>query len=226
MGGNSDDIFHDGVVLYNKRDYNGALTFFLSLPDDVELDNIDLAYYIGLCYARLGRYDDALLYLEQVVTAGGEDERVLQCRYILSIIYVMSDNRKLAIFELNELIPTGFKPASVYASLAYVQWLDGEVEKSISSYKKALELDENCSTALNGLGYVLASENRDLSTALAYCKRAMEIEPDSPACLDSLGWVYVKLGMKDDALKNISRAQEMLPDNREIAEHLRLAEDM
>ncbi|MBR1614811.1 MAG: tetratricopeptide repeat protein [Treponema sp.] len=234
MGGKN-SIFHDGIVLYNNKDYNGALTFFLSLPDDADLDNIELAYYIGLCYARLGRYDDALLYLEQVVTAGsvGEDGsesagtgRVLQCRYILSIIYVMSDRRKLATFELNKLIEAGFKLSSVYASLAYISWLDGDVESSISNYKKSIEIDSDNATALNGLGYVLSSENRDLSTALSYCKKALSIEPNSAACMDSLGFVYMKLGLMNDAFKYLKQAKELMPDNAEIAEHLQIAQDV
>lgn len=231
------NAFQDGIVLYNNRDYNGALTFFLSLPDEAEVDNIDLAYYIGLCYARLKRFDDALLYLEQVVTAGGassesnasdaqKNTRVLQCRYILSIIYVMSGRKKLASFELNKLLETGYKPSSVYSSLAFIMWEEGDVDSSISYYKKAIELDPNNATALNGLGYVLASENRDLSTALAYCKKALSIEPSSPACMDSLGWVYLKLGLTSDAYRYLNQARSILPENEEIANHLKIAQSI
>jgi len=241
MGGNKksldgiNSIFHDGIILYNKRDYNGALTYFLSLPDDADFDNVELAYYIGLCYARLARYDDALLYIEQVVTAGNLDDdgevdkvknsRVLQCRYILSIIYVMNNRKKLATFELNKLLEAGFKPASVYSSLAFIAWEEGEIEESISYYKKAIEIDPNNSTALNGLGYVLANENRDLSAALSYCKRALSLEPNSPACMDSLGVVYTKLGLMSDALKYLNKAQEMMPHSSEIAEHIKLTQN-
>ena len=35
---------------------------------------MELAYYLGLCYSKLKRYDDALLYLEQVVTASYDKE--------------------------------------------------------------------------------------------------------------------------------------------------------
>lgn len=230
----------DGVILYNKRDYNGALTFFLSLPDDAELDNIELAYYIGLCYMRLNRYDDALLYLEQVVTSGtvsdgtgseitlnaSSNSRVLQCRYILSIIYVLSNRKKLATFELNKLLETGYRPASVYSSLAFIAWEEKSVEDSIAYYKKAIEVDPNNATALNGLGYVLASENRDLSTALSYCKKALAIEPNSPACMDSLGWVYLKLGLTNDAFRYLKQAQQLMPQSKEIAEHIKMAQDV
>ena len=221
------DILHDGISMYHRGDYNGALAFFLSLPDDAEsqIDSMNLAYYLGLCYAKLERYDDALLYLEQVVTGGSELERVLQCRYVLAVIYANSGRKKLAEFELNKLLESGYKPASVYSSLAYVAWMQNDVERSLDFYKKAIELEPENSTALNGMGYVLACENRDLTKALSFCKRALSKNPNSAACLDSVGWVYLKLGLMDDAFKYLSQAQEKLPQNEEIAEHLRIARE-
>lgn len=219
------NVLSRGISLYKKNDYNGALAFFLSLPDDSELNNMDLAYYIGLCYAKLERYDDALLYLEQVVTSGAEIDRILQCRYVLAIIYANSGRKKLAEFELNKLLESGYRPAMVYSSLAYVAWKQEDIERSIEYYKKAIELEPDNSTALNGMGYVLACENRDLTKALSFCKRALSKQPDSAACLDSVGWVYVKLGLMDDAFKYLNQAKEKLPMNEEIAEHLRIAQE-
>ena len=219
------NVLSRGISLYKKNDYNGALAFFLSLPDDSELNNMDLAYYIGLCYAKLERYDDALLYLEQVVTSGAEIDRILQCRYVLAIIYANSGRKKLAEFELNKLLESGYRPAMVYSSLAYVAWKQDDIERSIEYYKKAIELEPDNSTALNGMGYVLACENRDLTKALSFCKRALSKQPDSAACLDSVGWVYVKLGLMDDAFKYLNQAKEKLPMNEEIAEHLRIAQE-
>lgn len=218
-------ILHEGIEKYRSADYNGALAFFLSLPESDDIDNIELAYYIGLCYAKLNHYDDALLYLEQVVTGGAELDRVLQCRYVLAVIYANSGRKKLAEFELNKLLESGYKPASVYSSLAYVAWKQDDVEKSLDFYRKAIEIEPENSTALNGMGYVLACENRDLTKALSFCKRALDKQPNSAACLDSVGWVYLKLGLMDDAFKYLNQAQEKLPQNEEIAEHLRIAQE-
>ena len=221
----ADTILNEGITKYRSADYNGALTFFLSLPESDGIDNIELAYYIGLCYAKLEHYDDALLYLEQVVTGGTELDRVLQCRYVLAVIYANSGRKRLAEFELNKLLESGYKPASVYSSLAYVAWKQDDVEKSLDFYKKAIELEPENATALNGMGYVLACENRDLTKALSFCKRALDKSPNSAACLDSVGWVYLKLGLMDDAFKYLNQAQEKLPQNEEIAEHLRIAHE-
>ena len=215
-------VLAEGINLYNRNSFRDALTFFLSLPEEAGADSMELMYYIGLCYSKMGRYDDALLYLEQVVTAGKNNNRILQCRYILAVIYAISGRKRLAQFELNKLLELHYKPASVYSSLAYISWQQDEVDECISFYKKALDADSENLTALNGLGYVLACENRDLTEALSYCKRAVDGEPNSAACLDSLGWVYYKLGLFKEADKYVRQASKLNKENPEIQEHLRL----
>lgn len=215
------NILFQGIDLYNQKKYSDALAFFLALPEDSGLDSQEIAYYLGLCYTKLKRYEDALLYLEQVVTGGGQLERVLQCRFILAVIYTKSKRKRLASFELNKLLESGYKPASVYASMAFIAWEQQEIDVALSYYEKSLELDENNVTSLNGLGYVLATENRDLTKALYCCKKAVQNSPDSAACLDSLGYVYYKLGLLKDARKYLEMAEQIDNDNEIIAEHIR-----
>lgn len=215
------NILFQGIDLYNQKKYYDALAFFLALPEDSGLDSQEIAYYLGLCYTKLKRYEDALLYLEQVVTGGGQLERVLQCRFILAVIYTKSKRKRLASFELNKLLESGYKPASVYASMAFIAWEQQEIDVALSYYEKSLELDENNVTSLNGLGYVLATENRDLTKALSCCKKAVQNSPDSAACLDSLGYVYYKLGLLKDARKYLEMAEQIDNDNEIIAEHIR-----
>ena len=86
----AENILGQGISLYRQKSYTGALSFFLSLPVDCGADKNEIAYYLGLCYAKLQRYDDALLYLEQVVTSGTHLERTLQCRFLLAVIYALS----------------------------------------------------------------------------------------------------------------------------------------
>jgi Tfp pilus assembly protein PilF len=209
-----------GVHLYKQKKYTDALTFFLGLPSDTGADSIELAYYIGLCYAKLERYDDALLYLEQVVTSGTQLDRVLQCRFLLAVIYAVSGRKRLADFELNKLLETGYQTPSVYAAIAYVAWEQSDTERCLEYYEKSLKSDPGNLTSLNGMGYVLACENRDLTKALSYCKKALESQPDSAACLDSLGWVYFKLGLIKEAKKYLEEAEKHDKDNETIQNHL------
>ncbi len=217
-------VLTEGAELFRAGKYADALSYFLSLPEDSGADGCDVAYYLGLCYAKLGRQEDALLYLEQVVTSGKSIDRVLQCRLLLAVIYVGSGRRSLAEFELEKLLEAGYRPASVYAVTAFSAWERNDTEKCLEYYRKSLEADPDNPTSLNGFGYVLACEGRDLSRALSMCKKAVDLSPDSAACLDSLGWVYHKLGLADDAKKYLAQAERLDGDNEIIAEHIRIAE--
>ena len=215
------NVLSQGIEFYNQKKYSDALTFFLTLSSETGADSLDVAYYLGLCYAKLSRYEDSLLYLEQVVTAGMDEERVVQCRLILAVIYSLSGRKRLAAFELNKLLEAEYKPASVYAALAFVAWEQSDTKKCLDYYEKSLDADPENVTALNGMGYVLACEDKDLTKALSFCKKAVKASPNSAACLDSLGWVYYKLGLYDDAKKYLEMAEAIDGNSEEIANHIK-----
>ncbi len=214
-------IIDEGKRLYTQKKYEKALAFFLGLPTDSPADKVDVSYYLGLCYTKLERYDDALLFLEQVVTSGGHLERVLQCRFLLAVIYALSGRKRLADFELNKLLETGYMTPSVYAAIAFVAWEQNDTERCMDYYEKSLLKDPDNVSSLNGLGYVLACQEKDLSRALSLCKQAVKSAPKSAACLDSLGWVYYKLGLYNDALQYLQQAEQLDTDNVEIADHIK-----
>lgn len=215
------NIVSQGISFYTQKKYSDALAFFLSLSKDSGADAEEVAYYLGLCYTKLKRYEDALLYLEQVVTSSQNQERVMQCRFLLGIIYAVTGRKRLANFELSKLADKGYKSAEVYAAMAFIAWEQKETETCEELYQKSLSIDPDNITALNGMGYILACQEKDLGRALSYCKKAVDFSPDSAACLDSLGFVYYKLGLFNDAKKYLEQAESIDGQNPEIFEHLK-----
>ncbi|HZK20507.1 MAG TPA: tetratricopeptide repeat protein [Treponemataceae bacterium] len=217
------DTLQKGIHLYKNNKFRESLTVLLSLqPPENDVDALEIAYYTGLSYAQLQRYDDALLYLEQFVTSTDDEQRLEQCRLSLAIIYSITGRKRLAELEIKELVENGYDSCEVYCARAFINWEQGNIQDAIDDYEKALELNSDSPTALNGLGYVLACQDRDLTRALSLCKRAVDILPDSAACLDSLGWVYYKLGLNKEAKIYITRARSFNSHNKEIAEHYAL----
>jgi len=212
--------FSEAVRLYRNRRYESALKEFLGLQSD-SLKHPELAYYLGLCYTQLEKYDEALLYLEQVVASDSGLIHLYQSRMVLGFIYSVTKRYRLAEFEFRRLLEDGFESAKVHSALAYALFLQNKVEESVASLERALELEKDNANALNSLGYVLAEQGTRLAAALSYCRRAVERYPRNAAYLDSLGWVHFKLGNYKDARFYLRRALEQAPKNREILVHLK-----
>lgn len=205
---------------YRAGDYESALVS-LAEAQVREEDYLDLAYVLGLCHVRLGRWDEALLYLEQVVTADADGPRVRQCRQTLAYVYAVTGRTKLAEYELKKLVEAGLETPQIYATLGYAAWNQGRLDEGLRWYGKALELDPDNANALNGYGYLLACSGRDLPRALTSCRKALDGDPSNPAYQDSLGWAYFRLGMLPEAARHLSQAAELLADQPEVANHIK-----
>ncbi|MFN2371107.1 MAG: tetratricopeptide repeat protein [Candidatus Krumholzibacteriia bacterium] len=72
----------------------------------------------------------------------------------------------------------------------------------------------------NSLGYFLAEKGQDLKLAEGLVLQALAAEPGNGAYLDSLGWVYYRLGRHEEALDHLIRAVNVQPDDPVILEHL------
>ncbi|MDR2899905.1 MAG: tetratricopeptide repeat protein [Treponema sp.] len=214
----------EGIRLFRLKRWDLAIAELLQVNTEryTPEQNIELAYYLGLCYTKLERFDDALLYLEQVVTSGADPLRAFQCRMTLAYIYTITRRSKLAEFELKQLLNNGFESAQIFTTLAYAAFVQNQFDKALEYYQKALELDSHNSTALNGLGYILADRDIDPRKGLAYCKRAVDQRPQNPAYLDSLGWAYYKNGELIEARNWLRRAFEADPQHPDIKQHIRV----
>jgi tetratricopeptide (TPR) repeat protein len=87
-------------------------------------------------------------------------------------------------------------------------------------FRQVLEVDATNASALNYLGYMLADQNVRLQEAQDLVKRAVRIEPNNYAFLDSLGWVYYRLNRLEDAERQLTRSLELMSKDPTIHEHL------
>ncbi|MEW6766019.1 MAG: tetratricopeptide repeat protein [Pseudomonadota bacterium] len=82
-----------------------------------------------------------------------------------------------------------------------------------------LEQDPDHPEALNALGFTLAQRNMRLDEARELIEKALKLVPDSPAILDSMGWVLYRQGKLTDAETWLRKAYDRDQDS-EIAAHL------
>jgi tetratricopeptide (TPR) repeat protein len=95
-----------------------------------------------------------------------------------------------------------------------------KIDDAEDYFKKAITANPQNANALNYLGYMLIDHGIRVEESLQYVKKALELDRENGAFLDSLGWGYFKLNQLDLAEDNLRMALERLDDNAVVHDHL------
>jgi tetratricopeptide (TPR) repeat protein len=87
-------------------------------------------------------------------------------------------------------------------------------------FRNVLALQPDHAAAMNYLGYMLAEQGDKLEESLDLIQRAVAQDPHNGAYLDSLGWVYFKMGRLDLAEENLLKAVQNLRLTGVVYDHL------
>lgn len=93
-------------------------------------------------------------------------------------------------------------------------------DEAADQFQAVLEIQPQNSTAMNYLGYMWADNGENLEQALELVRRAVALEPDNGAYVDSLGWALFRLGEFEEARRHLERANQLAPEDSTILEHL------
>jgi tetratricopeptide (TPR) repeat protein len=108
----------------------------------------------------------------------------------------------------------------VMLTLATAQNEAGDFKASEKTLRDIIGKTPENATALNNLGYFLAERGEKLDEALQMTQKAVKIQPENPSFLDSLGWVYFKMGNYDEAEKHLKEANRRDPSSATALDHL------
>lgn len=120
---------------------------------------------------------------------------------------------------LDERYPDGIPP-SLFEEVAINHILAGSPEKAFPIYEKLVASNPERADYHNNYGYFLADAGVELEKAKALIGRALELQPETPAYLDSYGWVHYRLGDLEQAERYVREALRFEPENAEKLEHL------
>lgn len=110
-------------------------------------------------------------------------------------------------------LPLLFRLGAVYER-------NGQRPEAEQEFRALLDLDPEFAPALNYLGYMWAEHGENLPEALDLVLRAVALDPDNGAYVDSLGWAYFKMGRYQEARGHLERAAELEPEDAVVHEHL------
>ena len=207
--------YYLGTAYEGLSEWALALEAFLGIDRNSALYD-DAVSHIGYIYLETGRINEAIKLLEARMAEGQPRPQVFN--YLASLYMANADfanalatvERGLELYQNNiELL---------YQRTLILERI-GQHEEAMLAAQALLAVDEEHAEGLNFLAYALAVDNRDLDKALAYAERALHLK-SAPHILDTLGWVYYRLGRLNEALEVIEEASRQLPDDAVIFEHL------
>lgn len=164
--------------------------------------------------------------LERNIDAGSKNPREY---FLLCQIY--KSQRKIdeaiTVAENIKLIPLDKETArDAHFLLANLYYENQRFDRVEEELQMALKLDPDFHEANNFLGYLFVENNRNLDEAIALINKALKVQPQNGAYLDSLGWAYYKKAQvegKDDylimALQKLLEAIQFMQEP-DIYEHI------
>jgi predicted Zn-dependent protease len=138
----------------------------------------------------------------------------------MSEAYMQAGDHAAAIAVLQSAIAAKPDELDLQFQLGSVHERAGDRKSAEGVFVKVLEKNPEHAPSLNYLGYMWAENGENLDRAQEMLTRAVGQDPDNGAYVDSLGWVYFRLGQLDLAEKFLTDATRLLPRDPTVHEHL------
>ncbi len=209
--------YYLGRIFENRKQYDVAIKWYGAVHvGDYRFDaQLRIADMLGLSE----RTDEAVEHLDLMLKGSQFDGSLVRI-YITKGELLRAARR---YEESMEVFNTGLEIVPGNNDLLYSRALVaerlGRIDMLETDIQLILKTEPDNAHALNALGFTLADQTDRYEEAYAYIKRAIEINPDDAAIIDSWGWIHYRMG---DYVKAIALLRKALLrfDDAEIASHL------
>ncbi|HWC65044.1 MAG TPA: tetratricopeptide repeat protein [Thermoanaerobaculia bacterium] len=96
----------------------------------------------------------------------------------------------------------------------------GKIDDAAAVFGEILKIRPDDANTLNYLGYMYADKGIRLADARRMLERAVALDPQNGAYLDSLGWVCFRMNDLRQAEEFLSKAAQKIPTDATVQEHL------
>lgn len=186
----------------------------------VDKENVQARYLMALVYSSQQKYDKAADNYEVILKTYSQEQpdNVEIYGYLGQLYYAKREFDK-AIAQYEKVL--AFQPNNV--DVMYVLgslYLEKQNRvKAKEKFSLCIDYKPDHDGCLNALGFMYAEDGVNLNEAKDYIERALAVDAKNAAYLDSLGWVYYRLGNDDKALEYLLQANALIKDPT-IYDHL------
>src|SRR5438093_932620 len=183
-------------------------------------DNLEIPYEQVQLEDAVGNEDEAVQQLKSLLDGKAGDAEIYR-----AMAQVDSQGKRFAEAEAaaHKALELGAKPEEQeygHFLLGSIYEREKKYDQAEAEFKKVLNAHPLNAAASNYLGYMLADRGVRLEESVKYIQKALELEPNNGAYLDSLGWAYYKMNRFDQAANQLEKAARLISSDPTIHEHL------
>jgi len=186
--------------------------------------NIDLLIALGNIAVRSGNFDLGISQFQKVLDTLDKNSKIRGQVYLrMGETYRRKGDLNgavAALYKAKEVLPDN---SLVVSTLAQALDIAGRKPEAVQTWEQAVKLDPRNAVALNNLAFLMAESGGDLDQALTYAQRAEQMMPSMNEVSDTLGWIYLKKNLSDNAMDIFQRLVTRAPDNSTYRYHLGMA---
>ena len=158
---------------YANQFYQKAITRYraLLLKGRREMSRVDIVARIGVAYAQVGNYENAIGYLEQIKL----DTMTIDTRFQLAILYQENNRENESIRIFNNILELDPGYTSVYPLLGQAYEKVKQLDDAYRTYQAGIAQDET-NTQLYRLAGLAAEKIGDAITAEKYYRKALVLD--------------------------------------------------
>ncbi|HEY1339653.1 MAG TPA: tetratricopeptide repeat protein, partial [Bryobacteraceae bacterium] len=187
-------------------------------------NRMDLRLAMGNTAVRAGKFDLAIGEFTKVLDALDKNSRARGDVYLrIGETYRRKGDLGNAILNLQKARETLPENEVVLSTLALV--LDGAGRRSEARqvYEATIKINPTNGVALNNLAFLLAENGGDLDQALTLAQKAKQLLPNLGEVSDTLGWIYLKKNIPDNAIDIFKELVAKAPGQATYHYHLAMA---
>lgn len=212
------DLINEAVRLLAVRNFEKALEV-LRAAEVLDRENPAILYNIGITYTRLGLFKTALEYFQKIVLLPVSFIDIHNVKKNMAFCYAQTGNFKEALKLLDDILANFSSDIPALNMKAYCYQQLNMNEESLITYKEVLRNNKNDINSLNSTAYLMSLNGIQLESAYKLANIVIQRNGHNPAYLDTLGYICLKTGRIEEAEKNLLKALDILPFDKEIKEH-------
>ncbi len=214
-----DGLLNSALKKFLVRDFDSAIRE-LKAAEVLDKENPEILYNLGVNYCRLGLDKTAIEYFKRLLKLKHAFIDALEVKKLLAFALIHGHEYQEAEHYLNDVLTYSPRDAAAMNMKGYCLELQGKHAEALTVYGSIIEIDKNNYNAYNSLAYITVLTGGDVNRSLKYALTAHQSNRENPAYLDTVGYIYLKMGKLDLAEQYLSAASERAPFSAEIKSHM------